>query len=308
MRVPIPVVLFLVLAVVGGVWWGKTRDYDFMTPPTEARLEKIQEEVESSFPQADQPNDAISVPVIVPEPAPPPPVKVEPAFNLGDLASKPALDAYVDRGALGADHLVELAKRLEAAGYFQRALLAWERVLDLSKADEKQVSAAISGIRRLRPTLPNWNSDSAAALPIRLEAGTGRSVAKRLAPVLDELARELEHASSGIVTVKPSVAAGRDLPGTTPSPIAIWLAGPEKKFPSTEVLSFTIKTPETLREDVLKTVYLLLRGQLERAKNIIPPAALAEGEDPREALEFRVTRRGWKEFASALNSPPEKPE
>jgi hypothetical protein len=306
-RVPIPVVLFLALAVVGGVWWGKTRDYDFMTPPSEARLEEIRQELESSFPEGDQPEDAISVPVSVPEP-PPPPVKVEPAFDLGDPMSKPELDAYADRARLGAKHFVELAKRLEAAGYFQRALLAWERVLDQSKADEKQVSAAISGIRRLRPTLPDWNTEPAAALPITLQAGTGRSVAKRLTPVLEEVARELEHASSGIVTVKPSVAAGRDLPGKTPSPIAIWLAGPDKKSPSTEVLSFTNQTPETLREEVLKTVFVLLRGQLERGPDFTAPAALAEGEDPRDALEFRVTRRGWKEFADSLNAPPPKAE
>lgn len=308
MRVPIPVVLFFILAVVGGVWWSQTRDYDFMTPPTEARLEEIRMDVESSFPQADQPDDAISVPVAAPEPPPPPPVKVKPAFELGDLASDPALDAYVDRAARGADHLVELATRLEAAGYFQRALLAWERVLDQSEPSEKQVAEAVSAIRRLRPTLPNWNTDPAAALPITLQAGTGRSVAKKLGPVLDEVARELELASSGIVAVKPSIAAGRDLPGTTPSPIAIWLAGHDKKSPTTEVLSFTIETPDTLRADVLKAVYALLRGQLEGAENFTPPAVLAEGEDPREALEFHVTRRGWKEFASALASPPEKVE
>lgn len=307
MRVPIPVVLFLVLAVVGGVWWTQTRDYDFMTPPSEARLEEIRVDVESSFPQAGQPDDAISVPVAAPEP-PPPPLKVKPAFELGDVSSKPELDAYLNRAARGPDHLDELATRLEAAGYFQRALLAWERVLDQSDPNEEQVAEAVSATRRLRPTLPNWNTDPAAALPITLQAGTGRSVAKRLSPVLDEVARELELASSGIVTVSPSVAAGRDLPGTTPSPIAIWLAGPDNKSSSTEVLSFTIKNPDTLREDVLRTVYILLRGQLERAKNLTPPAALAEGEDPREALEFRVTRRAWKEFANALDSPPKKAE
>ncbi|MEX1049113.1 MAG: hypothetical protein WED15_06275 [Akkermansiaceae bacterium] len=305
MHVPIPVVIFLVLAVVGGVWFGKTRGFDFMSPPSEARLNEIRVKVESSFPQADQPEDAISVPTAAPEP-PPEPVKVKPSFDLGDLGTPPTLAHFAERADLGADHLAELAKRLEAGGYFQRALLAWERVLDHTAPDAGQAADALRAIRRLRPTLPNWNTESAQAVSITIQAGTGRTVAQRLAPILEEVARELELASSGTVKVQTHVTAGRDLPGTTPSPVALWLGGPEKDSATTEVLSFTAKSPERLRQEVLNTLYLLLRGELDRSTDLTPPAELAADADPREALEFQVTRLGWKQFAETLNRPLKK--
>jgi len=303
-QVPIPVVIFLALVVVGGVWFGKTRGFDFMTPPSEARLTEIQIKVESSFPQADHPDDAISVPTAVPEPPPPPPpVKVKPAFDFGDLGSPPQLGHFADRAEVGADHLVELAKRLEAGGHFQRALLAWERVLDHADPEETQMASAVQAIRRLRPTLPDWNTEPAKALAITLQAGTGRTLAKRLAPILEELARDLERASSGIAKLKTSVASGRDLPGTTPSPIAIWLTGPDKESASTGVLAFTIKSPDSLRHEVLNTIYLLVRSEIELSTDLTPPPELSEDIDPRDALEFQITRLAWKKFAEALNRP-----
>ena len=79
-------------------------------------------------------------------------------------------------------------------GEFQRALLAWERVIDLTKPDETQAAAAISAIKRLRPTLPNWNTSPESAIAIELHAGTGKTMAKTLTPVLESVARDVEAA------------------------------------------------------------------------------------------------------------------
>ena len=300
-------VILLVLAVVGGVWWSNTRHLDFLTPPSETKLAEIRIKVKSSLPQEDHSSDAISVPAV--KPPEPPPLVAEPEMDLGDLTTPATLHHYAELKPAGAAHLSELAAGLEKKGEFQRALLAWERVVDLTHADAAQVATAISAIKRLRPTLPEWNSNPEAKIQITLHGGTGKKQAGTLTSVLGDVARDLEAASSGIVKVTATVTAGKT--STTakgPTPVALWLAGAAKKSPATETLSFTVASPDALREDILKTVFQLIRSHLGRATKYTPPAALAEDEDPQGALNFRVTRLCWSEFATALNLPPSKPK
>lgn len=310
MRVPIPVVIFLVLAVAGGAWWGNTRHMDFVTPPPETQLAEIRVKIESSLPQTDQVDDAISVPVAAPPPPPPPPVEPpKPVVELGDLTIPPSLQDYGVRSPEGSAHLIELATLLEQKEEFQRALLAWERVIDLTHPDESQAATAVSAIKRLRPTLPDWNAKPETAITLSLRAGTAKKLAKTLTPILEGVARDLERASSGIVKIKTTVTAGK-ISSTTkgPVPVAIWLTGPQKKSVSTEVRSFTVDSPEALRDDILKAVFLLIQSHLGRATAYTPPAGLAAGESPQDALTFRITRLCWSEFATTLNLPPKKAE
>ena len=301
MRVPIPVVILLVLLVVSGVWWGSTWEKAFMTPPSEKRLEEIRTKTAAAFPRADGLENAISPLSPVPATLP----VEEPAFDLGDLTPPPSLAAYRDLAPKGTDHLVELANRLEQAGQFQRALLAWERVIDSSKPDESQATAAIAAIKRLRPTLPDWNPDPAMATVVTLHAGTGRTLAKKLVPALEVIALELGQASAGIVKVKTNVKAGKtDVSSNGPTPVALWLAGSDKGATTTEVRSFTVNSPESLQPEILKTVFILVRSHIARSANFEPPADLGKDENPQDALNFRVTRLAWSEFAAALNKPP----
>ncbi|GAA5124875.1 hypothetical protein JIN84_13290 [Luteolibacter yonseiensis] len=307
MRIPIPVVILLVITVCGGVWWKNTRHMDFMTPPSAAKLEEVRLRVEAELPPEEI--AAVVPPVVVkePEPPPPPPEPPKPEIDLGDLATPPILQQYGERVPQGTEHLIELANALEEKGDFPRALLAWERVIDLARPDAAQAAGAISSIRRLRPTLPEWNTTPEAMIPIILYASTGKTNVKTLTPVLTGIAHDLEAASSGIVKVKAVVNAGKtSKSGKGPAPVALWLAGSVKKPSSTEVLSFTAKSPETLRAEILKTAFLLIQSQLVRTTAYTPIAALAEGEDPQSALNFRVTRLCWSEFAAGLNLPPKK--
>lgn len=226
-------------------------------------------------------------------------------MDVGDLTTPPTLQNYGELSPEGPAHLIELANALEKKGEFQRALLAWERVADLTPADPSQATTAISAINRLRPTLPEWNTKPEARIQITLHAGTGKKQAAALVPILEGVARDLEAASSGIVKVTATVTAGKT--STTakgPTPVALWLAGPDKKSPTTETLSFTVDSPDALRDDILKTVFQLVRNYLSHATKYTPPAALAESEDPQGALNFRITRLCWSEFAAALNLPP----
>lgn len=308
-RVPIPVVIFLVLTVVGGAWWSHTRHLDFVTPPSVAKLAEIRVKIESSLPQTDQVDDAISPPVVAPPPPPPPPPiePPQPVVELGDLTTPPSLQDYGVRSPKGSAHLIELATLLEGKSEFQRALLAWERVLDLTKPDASQAAAALSGIKRLRPTLPSWNAKPETAITLALRAGTAKKLAKTLTPILQSVARDLERASSGIVKIKTTVTAGK-ISSTTqgPAPVAIWITGPEKGSASTEVRSFTADSPDTLRSEILKTIFLLIQRHLSSATAYTPAAAMGAGENPQDALSFRITRLCWSEFATTLNLPPPK--
>ena len=242
--------------MIGGVWWYGTRKADFLTPPPASKLAENRARVESSLPQVDHPDNAVAVPAGAVEPAPPPPEELKPAIVLGDLSSPPTLQEYAEFAPKGAAHLLDLAALLEAEGEFQRALLAWERVLDTGKADATQAGTAIAASQRLRPTLPAWNTDRAKAIAITLHAGTSSKNAKTLTPVLEETAREMERASAGILKVTAIVTSGRGrLTATTPVPVALWLAGPTKGSVSTAVRSFTVGSPKSLRDDLLKTVF-----------------------------------------------------
>jgi len=280
---------------------------DFMTPPSAAKLVEVRHAIEASFPKSDQPEKPTPAPAVEKAPEPPPPVEPpKPKIDLGDLTTPPVLHNYGEITPLGSTHLSELAAALEENGEFQRALLAWERVIDLTKPDATQATTAISAIKRLRPTLPNWNTKPETAIAIELHAGTGKTMAKTLTPILEGIARDVEAAAAGIVKVTATVTAGKNTSAQGPVPIALWLSGPGKKPASTEVLSFTVESPDTLRQEVMKTVFLLICSPLSRATAYTPPAALAAGEDPQSALNFRITRLCWNEFASALNPPKKK--
>lgn len=310
MRVPIFIVLLLAITVVSTTWWVGTRDYDFMKPPSAEQLAFARIQA-SKIGSVSSPND-LPAPFSSkdgqpPKPAEPEPPK-EPPIKLGSLETAPGLEAYAVDSQQGAEHLVKLATALEAKGSFQRALLAWERVIDLGKADAEAQLNAVAAVKRLRPTLPSWNIDPEGSIPLVLHAGTGPATASNLKPLLEEAARLLGDASDGVVSVVPELAVGKKaVDASGPAPIAIWLSGSAADSPSSEVLSFTVNDPATLRDQLLRTLYKLVSGQLSGKTAYTPPLTLQPTDDPVEGLTNRVTRLCWREMAAALNLPPPRP-
>ena len=311
MRVPLPIVIFLVVTVISGICWHNTHHLDFLTPPSAAKLEAVRLKIESSLPRTDLVDDAISVPpVVIPPPPPPPPPPVEkptPAIDLGDLTTSPHLKNYSEFSSQGSAYLIRLAILLEQKDQFQRALLAWERVLDLTQPDANQAALALSAIKRLRSTLPDWSGKPEIPISVILHASTSKKLAKPLTPILQAVAHELERATSGIVKVKAIVTLGKTSTlGKNPTPVALWLTGSNQKSKSTEVLSFTADSPETLHPKILGKLFSLIRNDLAHTPPFTTPTALAEGENPQDALTYRVTRLCWSQFAATLNLPPKK--
>lgn len=310
MRVPVSIVLLLVVAVITLVWWQGTLKADFLTPPTAERLAIVKASAAREYSPASPAEESRLAGVPVSTNAGESASGEEEAKgpDLGDLETLPGLEAYAADSSKGAEYLIKLATALEAKGAFQRAFLAWERVLDLGKADPDAYGTALSAVKRLRPTLPAWNIDPEASIPVVIHLGTGPSVAAQLKPVLDEVAHQLGGASAGILTVTVDIAVGKKLPNpTSPVPAALWLSGVAKDAPSTAALSFTVEDPAALREQVLRIIYGLVTEYLTRQTAYNPPAPLPATEDPLEGLTYRVTRLCWRELGTGLNLPPPPP-
>lgn len=306
MRVPFLIAIPTCLIMVSLIWWLGTHKMDFLAQPSEAKLQQIRSDALASLPVSTMQDDAISVRVPPPQPdttVSELPTEVGPV-EIGDVSSPPVLDTYSDRAPEGSEKLLALAEALEKQGTFQRALLAYERVLDLSQSNPEQIQTAVNSIQRLKPTLPLWNSDSASAIPITLHIGTGVKFSKILPDILDKVSSELATASSGLVTPTYQLNIGRSIQDTdAPTPVALWITGGAKGTPSTDVLSFTTDDPETLRHDILKTAFNLIRSYLAKSASHNPPPEITA--EPLLALENHLTRLLWSEFAGLLNPPVE---
>ena len=307
MRVPFLIAIPVCLLTVFLIWWIGTRKMDFLTPPSEARLQEIRAEALASLPVSTMQDDAISIRVPLPEPgptAPEPVVEMEPV-DIGDISAPPVLDTYSDRASEGSAKLLALADALEKQGAFQRALLAYERVLDLSESNPEQIQTAIASIQRVKPTLTLWNSDPDTALPITIHIGTGEKFSEILPEILEEICANLGNASSDLITFSNKLNIGRSIQDTdAPTPVAVWITGGAKDSPSTDVLSFTTDNPDSLRNDVLKTVFNLVRSHLSKSASYTPAPEITD--EPFPALENHITRLLWREFGTLLNPPVEE--
>lgn len=302
MRIPLFVAIPLCLLTIALIGWMGTRDMDFLRPPSEARLSEIRAEALASLPVSQSEEDAISIKVPTPDlnPTFPDPGLSLPAADLGDTTSPPVLDAYSDRAPEGSPKLIALAAALEQAGALQRAMLAYERILDLCESDPEQIETAVSAIHRLKHILPEWNADPQSAAQAVIHIGTGEKFAEALSSMLTEMIRDLNSASSGLVRFSHELHIGRHIQNSeAPTPVALWITGSGEGAPSTDVLSFTTEDSETLRNDLLKTTFNLIRGHLSKSSAYHPAPEVQD--DPLEALESHITLLLWSEFGKILS-------
>lgn len=296
MRVPIPVVLLLCLLVVGGVWWSGTRQLDFLTSPSADQLAVLRARMDASVPVPDQPENAVSAPPVAEQTTASP-------IDHHDDSALPQLDEYRELAAGGARQMIETAVVNESRGDSQRALLAWERVLDSTRPDLSQTAGAIAAIAKLRAELPEWNPDPAQTAEIALHAGTTAKTAQALEPVLAQIAGELQQASSGLLKVTAKLSSGNDTgEAPDPAPVALWLAGATTGSASTDVFSFTVATPDETADTIRRTAFLLIRNYLSRASKLTPPPALDDGPAEPGFLTHRTTRLTWQTLGRHLNA------
>ncbi len=307
MRIPFYITIPSCLLIVLIVWWISTRRIDFLTPPPAAKLEEIHKKTIASLPISRIPPKvtAVATPALpnIEHSTNDPSVVYTGTVDIGDISPPKTLDTYSERAPDGAAKLLKLAADLEQQNSPQRALLANERVLDLSQANPQQIYLALHNIRRISPTLPAWNQDTKTSQPITIHIGTGQTFAKVLPEIMESIIQEVHRSSSGLIQCKLELNIADYIPtNDAPAPIALWMTGKDKNSPSTDVLSFTSNNPDTLRKELLKTIFNLIRGQLSKSTSYNPaPEAV---DDPQIALSSNITRLLWNEFGKTLNPPP----
>lgn len=302
-RVPIPIVVLLTAATIAIPWWRGTRDMDFMTPPSEAKIAQVRAETAMSVGgksrlfsiERERPTKAVIES----------PIRAAPAINPGDADSPAALNAYGEHAAEGAAAFITLAVHLEEQRGNARALLAWERVLDVCEPDDSQRAAAYAGVQRLRPLVAQWNVDPEVAIPIVLEASFPAGLpADALEEVLTKCANELGRHSSGLIKFLPRLERP-ERKGTPDPVVSIQLSANGTGAASTGLRDFPIlEDPEALRRQILSDAYSLVRSQLAGYTEFTAVAGLADDENPSQALETKITRLCWSEFGKSLQPTP----
>lgn len=311
-RVPLPIVILLSFAVIGGAWWLGTRNYDFLTPPSATQIEIARSRAARHFAQpsalfaVDQGPDLPLEVIESPRPAPTPQAAI-PTIDPGDLSKKLTLDSWSRESSKPAASFINLASTLETDSQLAAALLAWERVLDHSSPTPDERNAALNGIRRLRATLSPWNDDSTNSSTILLKLETPadrlqltRRAAKSAATILDT-------ASSGLIHVEYAIRKSK-IDGETPI-LRVILQHPETATNESSSPSVQIPAPESsegLETAILDAAFKLIASRLALDESLSPVSSPSPGESPADSLQLRITRLAWLHFADSLK-PSQNP-
>ncbi len=303
-RIPRYIVALACLITAILSWWIGIQQYDFLTPPNPEERYALTESLKARAESYDVFASAPALPpkkeeiVIVEPPAPPPPTRI----NLGDLEVAPGLDEYTAASQQGQDYLAKLADALEEQGYPERAMIAWERMLDSTPAPPTIHRTATTAITRLRPTVPFWTVDPSERIEIVLNIGATLSNISTLEAALELISNDIDEATAGILDVRPKLNLSEEEQGERILPIALWLNHESSPDASTSILTFTpeLEDQVVMNKRVAATVYQLIRMELEETGSFLPLPTFATENNQRELLKSRITRLQWKTFAQAL--------
>lgn len=220
-------------------------------------------------------------------------------LDLGDLKTSPGLAAY--RGFAQEnepDRLFDLSSSLRARGQFQRALLAFERVIDSSNASPAILKEAAQGIRTLAPTLPNWSIDPTNEFSLTLQLGTSQPASPELKGALLEVATTIRKSSSDQIEITPKITT-RKSPGEIPDqPITIWLSSTEEKAKQTPITNLRISSGlEEATDEISFAIFQTVRAELTSLSYPPAPTLQISGKD---LLSNYITRLMWRDFARNL--------
>jgi hypothetical protein len=229
-------------------------------------------------------------------------------FELGDLVSSPGLGAYRDfaRWRIALTVFFELSSTLRARGEFQRALLAFERVIDTSKAEPNSRAEAAQGISALTKNLPNWNIDPSNEIILNLHLEMAHKPSDHLKEVLQELATRIRKSSSDQLKIIPTINNSDNPDALTNNSIALWLSASGNNTTSSAVITLRLaRNDKEHLEAISLAVFKVIRTHLTQLG--YPPASedLIKGGD---YLSRQITRLMWRDFAQSLHQPQNAPD
>lgn len=288
--IPLKFAIPLLILVPLVLWFVGTSKYDFMVaraiPESELRpafASPVNGDLVSSLRPVDERPPA-------PEPAP------IPDLDPGDFLVSPSLSEYRAYAEDGTPALLKLAQKLQNDGHIQRAVLAYERVIDSTPPISLEREAAEEALTSLKVSLPRWNVDPAAAIPLTMSLVSARSE-ESLQASLAALSELMATSSGGLCqpsfVLQPAPEPQVELPSL---PVAVWLTveGEDPEVPSLPVVTIAPSSDEELDGALNLALYRLLVRRVKESRILTPLSPIAEGEDPETALVSKITRLTWQ--------------
>ena len=305
-RIHWAIVLLAVIGAISITWYARTKDMNFLQPEgidLSADRENTNIATGTASVQPTLSGDPESQPPLPEEADRPVEPKVTPITedDLGDLDAAPGLKSYQDFARHHpADRLFELSSALRAKGHFQRALLAIERVVDTCESDAKLLTEAGLGIAALTPTLPRWNVDPSAEIPLNLILSLARPAPDSLKKTLVDLALTIRESSGDQLEIIPVVKSS-ETPGASPDgPVALWFSPIDNDEVTSSVITTRLTAnPEQAYSVLALALFKAIRSSLGRTG--YPPAIELEVDGP-DLLKTQMTRLMWRDFAHSLTT------
>lgn len=308
LRIHWAIVLLAVIGTISITWYLRTKNMDFLNPsgvdPSEDKentnIATGGASVQPDIPEAPEPYPIL--PEDPPEPAEPEVTPITEA-DLGDLETAPGLDAYRDFAREHpADRLFQLSSALRSRGYFQRALLAFERVVDTAEPDSESLVEASLGIAALTLTLPRWNVDPETEIQLTLTLSIACPAPEFLKKNLLDLALTLRESSGDQLEIIPKILSKGDANAPTDGPVALWLSPSDDEEVTSSVITARLSNdPELAYPTLALAVFKAIRSSLVRAG--YPRAIDLDLEGP-NLLKTQITRLMWRDFALTLDPSP----
>ncbi|WP_200391500.1 hypothetical protein [Roseibacillus ishigakijimensis] len=290
-------------------WFWGVRKYDFMTPRT-IPVRELRPDFAS--PVNREIVEAVTPYSLHPQEGKTPEI---PEIPLGDLNASPQLDEYREQASLGAPSLLQLADRLQYEGRIQRAVLAYERVIDSTPSGGSAQEEATEALANLKESLPPWNGDLSASEPLQINLATARPP-ESLQHGITTLSSLVSVASGNLASARFEITQLPPPPASLPSlPVAMWLTvpGEEAAKPSLSVITIIPAEDEDLASELTHGLYRLIGRRLETIAQLTLPPPLLKGDEPENAIVNKLTRLAWQQiletpFQSLEAGPPtEKP-
>ena len=283
----IPILVIIPISV----WIIGTHKYDFMTPK-EIPANKLRPDFASPVNREIADSVTARHPPLS-EPETPPLPKIE----MGNLQTSPDLDEYLLDSESGSAALLHLATRLLQAGQVQRAILAYERILDSTPHESTHRTEAETSLQNLKPSLPLWNPDPSAALPLTINLSTARDP-ESLSQSLLTLTKLIRAGSGNLCQPKFQINSAPKPTVELPSlPIALWLTipGEDAEKPSLAIVSVSPQSKDDLEDALIRALFQMLQSRIQTIGNLTTPIFPNNNPSPQNALLNRITRLAWKQ-------------
>lgn len=312
MRISIPIVVTLSISVALTVWFVSTREMNFAQEPTPEQYVQISEEWEQAKPhigllktpeshgadaKIEHTNKIVTGHL----------KKNRDQYPKIDFNLKPTLSEHGILRDKGSGYLSRFAAQLESEGQQQHALLAWERVIDTTNPNEDQRDLALTSIKRLKSSLPPWNSKTNADISLTLHVGASINHTQALQRALKITADSISKASGGLIHTETKLSLGKQSPNQATSvPIALWLSRParpsEENRVETNPVSFMADPIDenALVSELQAGVYEIVHKHLAKKTSFTKLPKNPTYSQADELIHYHITRLMWREFANSM--------